>query len=51
MPEVPLYSEWESGGETYFVKTGRNSGEGEADWRQRHNSMVASMQIDFPPDP
>ena len=50
MPDLPLYDEWESGGETYFVKTPRNAGESNAAWRQRHDAAVASLQVTYPPD-
>ena len=50
-PDLPLYTEWQSGGDTYFVDTGRNSGESRPDWEARHAATVASMQTLFPPDP
>jgi len=51
MPELPLYTDWQSGGETYYVETGRNPNESTASWEARHRAAVDAMQIDFPPDP
>lgn len=50
MPELPLYTEWVSGGETYYVETGRNPGESRDAWEQRHQDMVDFMQAQYPED-
>lgn len=49
MPE-PKVTAWTHEGSEFKISTAQNPGEGNAEWQERHDALVAEAKKAFPPD-